>query len=112
QPADKKISANKDTTAMNEMIVMNYKSNKPADTSSFAKKLKLKEGLVAKRDSPLQHQLVAQAPGVRVIPNLSQADLDKAIAQGQVPMTGANPARFNPLVKGKVISLDDGQPVK
>lgn len=106
-------AAPKDTAPLDETIVMNYKSNAhPADTSLFVRKSKLKISNDKLSDTATEHRLVAQAKGVKIYPgSLSQADLNKAIEQGQLGALSSQ-SRLNPVISGKVINLDNGLPVK
>jgi len=103
--------AAQDSTPLNEVIVMNYKSSKKKDTAG---PIMLHETRIAlKRDTGPQQRLQANVPGVKVYYNRqSAADLNKLMAQGNLGTLGFNQLLTNRIIEGKVISENNGLPVQ
>lgn len=100
-----------DSTPVDEMIVMEYKAKKNADTSSFVRK----SLLVTSADKNLTvQQLPAKAPGVTIHNNNArEADLNKLAGSGGV--TGGlamSQLLNNQSIQGRVIAQDDGLPIQ
>ena len=98
--ADTKIqrAVAKDTTPLNEMIVMGYTGLKKKDTTAH---LRLREIRV---DTAPQQMLEAKVAGVKVYPKTqSAADLTKLMTQGNLGNIAINQLTTNPALRGKTI---------
>jgi len=103
-----KDTATADTTPLNEMIVMQYKSSKNTDTSLFVRKAKV----VQVATNPPAQLLQGRAAGVNIYSNgQSPAERNKMIAQGYLQNLPADKIVSNQLIEGRVIGKDDGKPI-
>ena len=97
-----------DTTPLNEMIVMEYKSSKKTDTSLLARKAKL----VPAAANPPAQLLQARVAGVNVYSNgQSPAERSKMITQGYLSNLPADQILTNQIFEGRVVGKDDGKPI-
>lgn len=107
KPVDN-VPVNKDTASLSEVIVMNYKSAKKADTSNLlADKVANKAYNVAP-----QQQLQSQAPGVKVYPGNKPAELSKLLTSGNLGTLSASQLIANSTIQGKVIGQNNGLPIQ
>ncbi|HZY36169.1 MAG TPA: carboxypeptidase-like regulatory domain-containing protein [Mucilaginibacter sp.] len=105
----KAVPAGQDSTPLNEVIVMNYKSSKKKDTGRVItlRETRIRTGA----DTASEHQLQAQAPGVKVYPNRHDADINKLITSGSLGNLGTRLITKS-VIQGKVIAENNGLPIQ
>ena len=107
KPVDN-VPADKDTTSLSEVIVMNYKSAKKADTSN----LLADKGVNKTYNVTPQQQLQSQVPGVKVYPGNKPAELSKLLTSGNLGTLSANQLIANSTIQGKVIGQNNRLPIQ
>jgi len=100
----------KDTTPLNEVIVMNYKSSKKADTSRLAMlhEVHIKTG----RDTAPVQRLSAKVPGADVHFNQSPGDINRLREQSSLGAILTDKMISNNVIRGKVIDQSNGLPIQ
>jgi hypothetical protein len=108
-PVDK--DKNADTTPLNEMIVMNYKSSKKKDTTGLISLHEVR--IKTKTDTAPEQRLQANVPGVKVYPNAQSAeDLNRLITRGNLGTAGITQLMTSRVIQGKVIAENNGLPIQ
>lgn len=108
---DIRVATARDSTPLDEMIVMEYKAKKNVDTSLFVRKAApANNGFKTLKEVQLQ----AKAPGVTIQSNSAKAgDLNKLASSGGVAGGLAlNQLLNNQSIQGRVIAQDDGLPIQ
>ncbi len=110
--ADAKVQqpAPKDSTSLDETIVMGYTAARKKDTSNFFGAKRADK--IYKSNTAPQQQLQAQAPGVKVYPSDKQTEMSKLLTSGSLGNLGINQLMTNQGVHGKVIAQNNGLPIQ
>jgi len=107
---DVRVTAPRDTTPVDEMIVTEYKAKKSVDTSLYVRKAEIVSNGVKKLK---EVQIQGKAPGVTIQSNAAKAsDLNKLASQGNVGGLVINQLLSNQSIQGRVIAQDDGLPIQ
>jgi len=109
--AEKPGYTDKDTTPLNEMIVMNYKSSKKRDTAGL---IALHEVHIKTRpDTAPEQRLLANVPGAKVYPNTqSAAEVERLLTQGSLGNGAVSKMVTSRVIQGKVIAENNGLPIQ
>lgn len=116
--ANIKDSVRKDTTPLNEMVVMDYNATKKKDIAAD-KIVAVPENLKSKKDTIAEKLLEGSVAGVTVNNSItSQQQQNAAILNGktmqvlhEIPPLNKSYAAARKIIKGRVVGKDDGLPI-